>query len=595
VIDIPPELDEEPMTLEALEAKIGEGSINMSAVEFDAWLDPIMKSLVGCKGTVRAVMLRKIKVQTGVGIGALDKTLKGYVKQAKQAKANETRRTKACEHVFEMGSHVELAQKALFDLRASSDADIKYVHGLFWRYSQTTGLWSAVNGHDGNDEVARLVQSYDGAETMFGSLALDHSDVEGAVKQAARAAGDAMFFEGAQRGVIVTNGFLTMDAARDPKHRPRTPVLLPHDPNNRARHALAIAYDPTARAPRFEQFLEECLLPDAPVVGACGNVGDADLICGVDRSGDAYKLIWMLQEFCGAALFGCAPQFARAAMLHGTGHNGKSTFLNVLTGTDTQDGLFSRDLQDAVAPQHFSEPYYVASLDGKLINVVNEVPDRELVNSAGFKAIVDGSVVKARNPYERTFSFRPRCAHAFAVNLLPPSSDYTLGYKRRWLVVPWLKTFAGKKDEGGLADRIIRDELQGVLNWCIEGAQRLLFNDGYTIPDVAQKAADEWHSSNAIGLWLLEQKSTRKEGQIVAVKYSRDQLHQEFMSWADLRGFHLMNAVTFSQQLQVRGYEQKKTEDGVQYFVMPEMASIVPRGLEEIAAERRKRPHLRVM
>ena len=78
---------------------------------------------------------------------------------------------------------------------------------------------------------------------------------------------------------------------------------------------------------------------------------------------------------------------------------------------------------------------------------------------------------------------------------IPESRDRTYAFYRRWLVIPFEKTFAGKEADKELRAKLYR-ELSGILNWALEGLQRLHTNQAFTVPKAVQDAIDAYKREN---------------------------------------------------------------------------------------------------
>lgn len=377
---------------------------------------------------------------------------------------------------FVLGSEVEIADALCKDLEGEGEP-LVFDRGVFWHFDPLAGLWK--QRHD--DELQRHVTGYDGAQMVGGTDAAGNpklvplrvsqrltADVR---KLASTLRTQHEFFDRAPRGVAFANGFLEVE--HDGKVR-SSPLVADH----RATWALPLAYDPHATAPRFGQYLAEVFAPDA----------DAD---GKER---------LLAQFFGAALFGLAPRFKRALLLHGpSADNGKSVLL------ETISALYPDAARTSISPQDMGDNAMGALLAGKRINVVAEMPDGDVMRGEAFKAVIDGSPITRAQKYEKPITFCCEAAHVFAANRLPGSSDKTDGFFTRWLVVSFNRKFARHEMEFGLAKRLIADELPGIAAWCVRGAVDLLMAGDYTLPDSSRAEIDQWrHRVDPLALFLAE-------------------------------------------------------------------------------------------
>lgn len=254
------------------------------------------------------------------------------------------------------------------------------------------------------------------------------------------------------------------------------PVTAAH--RVRATQVLPITFDKDAECPMFADFLDEVF---------AGLSDD-------ERLGRQTCLM----QFVGAALLGIGPRYETAAILTGAGANGKSTFIRIISR------LFPEETRVAVPMHAFSEDYKRSMFADARINLCNELPAKEVLNSEAVKDIIDGSEVTARLPYKAPFQFRSRATHIFAANRLPPTSDLSRGFFRRFVVIGFEQSFEGKEDRG-LADRIIAAEMPGILNLAIAAAAVLVDQNHYTVPESSHLAEKKWReNSDSVAMWLSE-------------------------------------------------------------------------------------------
>jgi putative DNA primase/helicase len=148
------------------------------------------------------------------------------------------------------------------------------------------------------------------------------------------------------------------------------------------------------------------------------------------------------------------------------------------------------------------QDYKKAELANARLNAVSEVPDRAILESADFKAIVTGELVSARQPYKPAFTFACQAGHVFLANRLPATSDQSHGFWRRFVVVKFNRRFVSggakdTKDEAPAKGREaliaeLKAELPGIWAWALEGARRLLARGRFELPVSHHEALAEW-------------------------------------------------------------------------------------------------------
>ena len=376
-----------------------------------------------------------------------------------------------------------------------------YDRGSVHHCDRVSAVWKVVPDHEIQKLAARYSGTYVASPTDRNPegavpVKLSQGRIEAISKVAQMYLTTPGFFDGAPLGIALrgANGPLFLPVGKPASSAIEegvaealgdTPpgkvgVAVPLAPEHRVRasQVLDIAYDPDAECPMFADFLDSVFvgLPEDEVRGR--------QTC--------------LMQLVGAALLGIGPRFEKAGILTGVGANGKSTFLRIISR------LFPDEARVAVPMQVFGEDYKRSLFADARINVCNELPARDILASEAVKDIIDGSEVIARLPHRPPFQFRSRATHLFAANRLPPTSDLSRGFFRRFIVVDFPNSFEGREDRG-LADRIIASELPGILSLAITAAAILVEQNQFTIPESSRRAEAEWRQhSDSVSMWLHE-------------------------------------------------------------------------------------------
>ncbi len=435
--------------------------------------------------------------------------------------------------MFDRGDETEVAFALLERLATTTGA--VYDEGGFWQYSAETGLWIAVP----EDVISRHVQDLAGSNvaTEKGSrdLKVSAKMVRGARELAAGRACRRGFFDEAQAGFAFANGFVRVDAAGI--------HIGPHSPNHRARASYPFAFDPKARAPRFEQFLDEVFAGDA----------------------DAAEKKMLLQEFTGASLTGRATRQAKAIVTVGEGRNGKSTLQEIISA------IFPAECRESIPPQNWEQEYYRERLKGKLLNTVAELPKADILRSEAFKAIIAGDTITARAIRRSPIQFKPIAGHILAANTLPAIDDCSKAFWARILVVTFNNEFSEQKGnvDRDLARTIIYKELPGLATWALEGAARLLAQGSgasYTVPAGHHAALAEWRlRADQVAEFLAEKTEPTTDP---SKRTSGLALYAAYTTWAEVNGHRVMASNKFGERVKALGVRHVKPKDQRLYDVV---------------------------
>lgn len=398
---------------------------------------------------------------------------KRRAREALEAKRSTYRRQKLVnsgELYFEGVADTAMVARSLFETLSGGGANpLRFDEQKLWRYDGELGVyrelpestvdtlyqsWSGAPVYHGDKVTSLRVNSISAKVAAFVSLVREDTPID-------RDDPRRGFFDDAPKGVAFANGFVAVND----DETSLAGELRELSPDLRLRHRLDIQYTPGVdwreKAPTFADALESS--------GDTGWFRDDE---------DRQEKAALLQEFAGAALFGLAPRFQSSLFLIGNGGDGKSQFTALLRA------LFPASSVTAIPPQELSNSFMCARLAGSRLNLCDEIPDRSLLETARFK-----NVVTADNPIvagfknQPNFEFIPKAAHVFAGNNFPSVADSSLGFWRRTTVVTWNRNFA--EDSRGRRRNFARDvlaagELDGIALWAVEGARRVLEQDGYT-------------------------------------------------------------------------------------------------------------------
>jgi putative DNA primase/helicase len=252
--------------------------------------------------------------------------------------------------------------------------------------------------------------------------------------------------------------------------------LLSHTPDHLSPIQIPVTFDPEATCPAIDQFVRDVFPPDA---------------------------IDLAYEIPGSIM---APNVSiqKAVLLLGSGGNGKSTYLTLVTmfvGKTNCTGLSLHKLE--------SNRFSIARLVGKLANVCPDLPSEHLSGTSVFKALTGSDVaMEAEVKFHGGFSFDPYCRLVFSANHPPRSSDASDGFFERWHVVPFDAKFRGTKVEiprHELDQRLSApSELSGLLNQAVTAWQRVQARGcRLAEPESIKQAWQEFHATtDPLAVWL---------------------------------------------------------------------------------------------
>lgn len=288
--------------------------------------------------------------------------------------------------------------------------------------------------------------------------------------------------------VAVANGLLDMDAREVRSLRP----------DDYAIRRLPVAFDPDATAERWSEFVREVVEPGE-------------------------KWSQTVQEYVGYTLMFDQLPHHRALLLVGEGANGKSTFLNVVRQLLGRGNLCATSLQKLANDEHAR-----ADLFGTIANIDADLSTAALGDGGMFKKLLGDDRVQARKLYQAGFEFDARQKHLYAANEVPDTNIDDDAFFRRWLLVEFPNYFPPSERDPDLLDDLTTDEsLSGILNWALDGRDRLLDQGGFSHEPLAGEVRERWRSwGDAVTEFVDEFIEPDPDG-----RFSSGEAYSRFKGW----------------------------------------------------------------
>ncbi len=292
-----------------------------------------------------------------------------------------------------------------------------------------------------------------------------------------------------------------------------------------------VAYDERAACPRWENFLLEVL-------------GDDALRVGFVQRAVGYSLTGDVREQC---LF----------FLTGTGSNGKSTFLSVLSAMMGGYGCMAAPglLLEHKTDQH---PTALADLFGKRLVTCVEVGEGRRLAEELVKQLTGGDAIKGRRMRQDFFEFQPQFKIWLAANHKPNVRGTDEAIWRRIHTIPFDVTFvdaAVAKDGDRVKDPGLKEaltgELPGILAWAVRGClewQRI----GLKPPSSVRAATLAYREEmDVLGAFLKDRCTLDPE-----VLCPSGALYAAYQEWCQMGGERAVTQTRFGRALSERGFEE---------------------------------------
>ena len=429
---------------------------------------------------------------------------------------------------FERGDHVELGERLVRELAPRESLVFDELHPH--RYDEERGLWLPVE----RATESRIVQGFAGKTCGPKRKPLDISaaDVAGAIKLAHDQVSEPGFF-GESTGIIAFSDCVVRVTSAGVE-------VLKHAREHRVRAGFPFPYERGACPRRFLAFLGELFRDDE----------------------DRLEKEAFVQEFFGACALGIATTYQRCVVAVGSGGEGKST----LAGLAYE--CMPLGTTSAIPPQDWGQEYRRAMLVGKHLNVVGELPERDIIASEAFKAIVTGDPIVGRVIRESPLMFRPKAGHFFAANKLPGTSDQTEGFWRRFVILTFNRSFANDPARDPELGAKLLLERPKIVSWLVEGAVRLVRERAYTIPSSHHEALAAWRrSADQVALFAESELRPLELDESLSWGTPGATLYQAYSAWCTANGHRPLASNRFAERMKGLGFPARKTRHGMVYPV----------------------------
>jgi len=277
-----------------------------------------------------------------------------------------------------------------------------------------------------------------------------------------------------------------------------------------------VGYDPAAEAPYWRWWVRHMML-------------------------DRDDLAEFLQRAIGYALTGDTREQV-FFLLHGTGANGKTTFLNVLEAVLGDYAWHAEP--ELLTPKDGGHPTGQADLHGRRFVVASETREGRRLDERTVKQLTGQDTVTARKLYQDFFTFRPTHKIFFATNHRPVITDDSHAMWRRVLLIPWERRIEPRDQVRDLVERIVAAEGAGVLRWAVEGCLKWREN-GLLVPADVRASTDRYRANEDSLGSFIEDALVVEDGSVVGT----NSVLRAYEQWCVRQSLHERNRVGRNQLL----------------------------------------------
>jgi len=321
----------------------------------------------------------------------------------------------------------------------------------------------------------------------------------------------------------------------------KTGELKPHDSKNKITKISNIFYDKNAACPIWKAFLNRIFEEKQDLIQFIQKA------IGYTLTGDIKEQCWFF--------------------LHGTGQNGKSTFVEVISK------LLGKYCKKADI-KTFSEKQFdesintpeLAEFPGKRFVFATETKQGKAFDVGRIKDWTGGELIPACQKYKTPFNFFPHFKLWIAGNHKPIIKDSTLSTWRRIRFIPFNVTISDQEKDENLYLKL-EAELSGILNWAIQGC--LIWQTEKLKPpkEVIEATAEYQESQDRLSPFI---KGVCITGKRYFIPFKT--LYETYIAYCEANNDTLMSKPAFQEAIQERGF---RTRRGHAHVVFVDGLSII--------------------
>jgi putative DNA primase/helicase len=226
----------------------------------------------------------------------------------------------------------------------------------------------------------------------------------------------------------------------------------------------------------------------------------------------------LLQEFAGYCLTR-ETDLETALWLQGEPGGGKST---IIEGFTTMLGARHGILGLAAIER---SRFALASIPGKTLLTSTEQPAAFIRSTHIMDAIISGEEIDVEGKFKDAYKIKPVAKLLWAMNELPRVPSAVDGLFRRVKVVSVPPIPEAERDPQIKAD--IREEGAGILNWALDGLDRLIERGHFEFPDSVKDATQEFKDHSDVPSLFVAERIELVEGQEI----KSGELYRHYKHW----------------------------------------------------------------
>ncbi|WP_455539530.1 DNA primase family protein [Terrisporobacter sp.] len=195
-------------------------------------------------------------------------------------------------------------------------------------------------------------------------------------------------------------------------------------------------------------------------------------------------------------------------LLYGSGNNGKSTLLQLITalvgGSENVSYISLSSISDS------ENRFHRIQLKDKLVNVCGEIPPTYIIETDILKMLTGRDVITAEKKGIDPVRFENYANVFMSCNKVPRFSDNTKGFKDRFTIIPMQKNFKENVQNPIInvnnihINDIINDKplMEQIISYSIERFKQTQYGEKLTEPKVVENILTEYYQEDPINAFI---------------------------------------------------------------------------------------------
>ena len=293
-------------------------------------------------------------------------------------------------------------------------------------------------------------------------------------------------------------------------------ILLSHDPQYLFFTKIPVDYNPSVDCPIIKGYLFDVLETEE---------------------------ISIIQEWFGYSLYR-EYHIKKAIIFVGDGDTGKTTLINLFYSF-----LGSKNIAGVSLQKMSSDKFACANLYNKHINLYDDLSFKDIKDNGSFKIATGGGYISAEKKFGDQFLFKNYAKLAFACNKIPDVKDSNdEAYFNRWIVIEFNRVIEEENKDKQLGNRMATsEELSGLLNFALEGLDRLLKNQSFSYDmDTNETKLAMMRSGSSIARFAFDSLE-----EVNGEWISKDDMYQAFVNYTQINKIPATSMKTFGGRLPI--------------------------------------------